>query len=174
MNSYKEKFEMDKIKLMNTRKMTICLWFDGKAEEAAHFYTQIFSDSSIGRISRFFKEGKVVGQKSEGDVMVIEFSLNGMNFIGLNGGSQFKFNEATSIVINCETQEEINYYWDKLTTEGEEGPCGWLKDKFGVSWQVVPTILPELMSNKDPEKVKRVTAAFMKMKKFEIQKLIDA
>ncbi len=152
--------------------LSICLWYNGLAEEAANHYTGIFKDSSIGKVSRYGKEGFEIHKKPEGTAMVIEFTLNGMQFIGLNGGPQFQFNEAVSIVVNCETQEEIDYYWEKLSEGGEEGFCGWLKDKFGVSWQVVPTILAKLMS--DPAKAQAVTQAFLKMKKFDIEALKTA
>ncbi len=134
-----------------------CLWFDGQAKAAAEFYCSIFSNSKI----------------REENPMVVRWEINGSQFMGLNGGPQFKTNEAVSFVIECDTQQEIDNYWNQLTGDGgEESQCGWCKDKFGVSWQVVPTVLAELMSN--PEKGKRVAAAFMKMKKFDIEKLINA
>ncbi len=134
-----------------------CLWFDGKAQEAANFYCSVFENS------------KIISDNQ----MVVAFELNGKKFIGLNGGPHFKFNEAVSFVIECEDQEEIDYYWNTLTANGgSESMCGWLKDKYGVSWQVVPAILPELMS--DPEKAPRVMEAFMKMKKFDIKTLMEA
>lgn len=134
-----------------------CLWFDGQAKAAAEFYCSIFSNSKI----------------REENPMVARWEINGSQFMGLNGGPQFKTNEAVSFVIECDTQQEIDNYWNQLTGDGgEESQCGWCKDKFGVSWQVVPTVLAELMSN--PEKGKRVAAAFMKMKKFDIEKLINA
>jgi len=134
-----------------------CLWFDGKAQEASKFYCSVFKNSKI---------------ISENPTVVI-FELNGKKFMGLNGGSQFKFNEAVSLVVDCETQDEIDHLWENLTTNGgSEGNCGWLKDKFGVSWQIVPTILPELLSN--PDKAKDVLDAYMKMKKFDIKKLKNA
>lgn len=159
---------------MTKNKMTICLWFDDQAEEAANYYCSIFKDSSIGRISRYGKEGFEFHKKPVGTAMTVEFTLNGMHFQGLNGGPQFVFNEATSIVVYCDTQEEIDYYWEKFTKDGEEGPCGWLKDKFGVSWQIVPSILPEYMADKDSTKSQRVTAAYLKMKKFDINTLRKA
>lgn len=134
-----------------------CLWFDGQAQASAKFYCGIFKNSKIRADNQ----------------MVVEFELDGKKFIGLNGGPHFKFNEAVSFVIDCETQEEIDYYWEKLTAEGgSESMCGWLKDKFGVSWQVVPTVLPKLLSN--PEKAPRVMEAYMKMKKFDIKALENA
>lgn len=131
-----------------------CLWFDGKAQEAAKFYCSIFKNSEI----------------TADNQMVVNFNLNGNKFMGLNGGPNYKFNEAVSFVVNCDTQAEIDHYWNKLTAEGgKEGNCGWLKDKFGVSWQIVPTSLPRLLSN--PEKAQKVTEAFLKMKKFDIETL---
>jgi predicted 3-demethylubiquinone-9 3-methyltransferase (glyoxalase superfamily) len=159
---------------MKKQTITICLWYNDQAEEAAFFYTSIFNDSSIGKISRYGKEGFEIHQKPEGTVMTIEFKLNGMNFIGLNGGPQFKFNEAISVVVTCDTQEEIDYYWENLSKDGEKGSCGWLKDKFGVSWQIVPSILSKLLAGEDKAKAQRVTNAFLQMKKFDIEKLVNA
>lgn len=155
------------------QKMTICLWFDNQAEEAVNFYTSVFKNSSIGTISRYGKEGFEIHGKPEGTAMVVSFKLNDMSFNALNGGPQFKFNESLSITVNCDTQEEIDYYWNKLTSDGgQESQCGWLKDKFGLSWQIVPAILGSLMSN--PEKAPRVMKAFLKMKKFDIETLRNA
>lgn len=154
--------------------MSICLWFDNQAEEAANLYASIFKNSEIGLISRYGKAGFEFHGKPEGTAMTVNFTLNGMNFTALNGGPKFQFNEAISVVINCETQAEIDYYWTKLTEEGEEGPCGWLKDKFGVSWQIVPTILPIYLADKDTVKSQRVSNAFLQMKKFDIKKLTQA
>ncbi|KAF0152831.1 MAG: 3-demethylubiquinone-9 3-methyltransferase [Ignavibacteria bacterium] len=153
--------------------ITNCLWFDFQAEEAALFYTSIFNNSKIGKIARYTNEGFEFHQKPDGSVMTIEFELNGQNFLGLNGGPVFKFTEAISFVIYCQTQEEINHYWDKLSEGGDPNAqqCGWLKDKFGVSWQIVPTQLPNLMAGKNGEKVTRV---LFQMKKLEIAKLIEA
>ena len=149
------------------QKITPFLWFDNNAEEAVQFYTSIFKDSKILVTSRYGDAGP--GPK--GTVMTIKFELNGQEFIALNGGPHFKFTEAISLVVNCETQKEIDEYWAKLTAGGKEVQCGWLKDKFGLSWQIVPTILGQLMQNKDPEKVKSVTQAFMKMVKMDIEAL---
>lgn len=157
---------------MKNQPIVTCLWFDKQAEEAANFYTSIFKNSKIGNISRYGKEGFEIHGKPAGTVMTISFQLNGHEFTALNGGPQFKFTEAISLQIMCETQEEIDHYWSKLTQGGEEGPCGWLKDKFGLSWQVVPTILPKLMS--DPKKSERVMKAFLQMKKFDIKTLLNA
>ncbi|MHC1776210.1 MAG: VOC family protein [Lentimicrobium sp.] len=136
--------------------ITPCLWFDGKAEEAAKFYCSVFGNSKI----------------ISSNPMVTSFELDGKRFMGLNGGPLFKFNEAVSFVVNCETQDEIDYFWDRLTEGGEESQCGWLKDKYGVSWQIVPSVLEELMS--DPMKAPHVIEAFLKMKKFDIETLLKA
>lgn len=152
-----------------TNQITICLWFDNQAEEAANFYTSVFKNSEIVNISRYGKEGFEIHGQKEGTVMTVGFRINDQNFTALNGGPFFKFNEAISLQIFCETQTEIDFYWDKLTDGGEEGQCGWLKDKFGISWQVIPTILNELLSN--PAKADKVTKAFLQMKKFDIESL---
>ena len=157
---------------MKNQTITPCLWFDHQAEEAANLYTSIFKNSRIGQISRYGKEGFEIHRKKAGTVMVVSFQLDGQNFTALNGGPQFKFNEAISLQITCDTQEEIDHYWSKLSDGGEEGPCGWLKDKYGVSWQVVPSILPKLLA--DPEKSERVTKAFLQMRKFDINSLLNA
>lgn len=141
---------------MMTNSIYTCLWFDGNAKEAATFYCSVFSNSKI---------------ISENPIVII-FELNGKKFMGLNGGPKYKFNEAVSFVVDCDNQDEIDYYWEKLTEGGEESMCGWLKDQFGVSWQIVPKILGELMN--DPEKGPKVMQAFLKMKKFDIQKLLQA
>ncbi len=159
---------------MNRQEMTICLWFDVQAEEAANFYTSVFYDSGIGHISRFGKEGFEFHGKPEGTVMTVEFRLNQMKFIALNGGPQFRFNESISIMVYCETQEEIDHYWSKLTEEGEESQCGWLKDKFGLSWQIVPAILPSYLTDKDITKKSRVEKSLLQMKKLEIKELKKA
>lgn len=152
------------------------LWFANQAEEAANYYVSIFKNSSIGKISRYGKEGFEIHKMPEGTVMIIEFELEGQKFTGLNGGPVFKFNEAVSFIINCENQQEIDYYWEKLSKGGDKNAqqCGWLKDKFGLSWQVVPTILAELMGGADKEKAKRVMNALLQMKKIDIKILKDA
>ncbi|MBK5720367.1 VOC family protein [Dysgonomonas sp. Marseille-P4677] len=151
------------------QKIIPCLWFDHQAEEAVKFYTSLFESSKIGRIIRYTEAGQGDHQMPPGSVMTIEFTLDGQEFLALNGGPVFKFNEAVSFIINCDTQAEIDYYWDHLTADGgEEGVCGWLKDKFGVSWQVAPTVLNEMMADPDMEKVKRVTQAFLPMKKLDM------
>ncbi len=151
-------------------RLVTCLWYDGRAEEAAKLYTGIFKDSKIGSISRYTDEGTDIHGQPAGKVMTVEFELEGMRFVALNGGPLFKFTEAISIQILCETQDEIDDYWSRLTEGGSESQCGWLKDKFGLSWQVVPAMLPALLSG-GGDKAKRVTAAFMKMKKFDIAAL---
>jgi predicted 3-demethylubiquinone-9 3-methyltransferase (glyoxalase superfamily) len=156
------------------QKITPCLWFDSEAEEAAKLYTSIFKNSKIGRISRYGEAGKEIHGREAGSVMTVEFELNGQKFLALNGGPIFKFNEAVSFTVNCESQEEVDYYWEKLSEGGEEGPCGWLKDKYGLSWQIVPAVLGELMSGSDREKSERVMGAMLQMKKLDIEKLESA
>jgi predicted 3-demethylubiquinone-9 3-methyltransferase (glyoxalase superfamily) len=152
--------------------ITPCLWFDSQALEAANFYTSIFKNSKIETISRYTSEGKDIHGHEEGTVLTVVFQLDGQTFTALNGGPIFKFNEAVSFQVFCDTQEEIDYYWDRLTEGGEESYCGWLKDKYGLSWQVVPSILPKLIT--DPERAERVTRAFMQMRKFDIATLEKA
>jgi predicted 3-demethylubiquinone-9 3-methyltransferase (glyoxalase superfamily) len=156
------------------QKITPCLWFDTEAEEAANFYVSIFKGSKIRSVNRYCKAGHEVHGKPAGSVMAVEFEIEGQKFVGLNGGPQFKFDEAVSFQIHCKTQDEIDYYWSRLTEGGKEVACGWLKDKFGLSWQVVPEPLFEMLSDKDAAKVERVTSAFLKMKKFDIAKLRQA
>lgn len=147
------------------------LWFDTQAEEAANFYTSIFKNSKITKVSRYSD----AGPGPNGSVMVVEFDLDGQRFLALNGGPLFKFTEAISLVVDCRTQDEVDYFWEKLTAAGgQEVQCGWLKDKFGLCWQIVPTALGELMSDSDPAKSKRGMEAMLKMKKIEISKLQDA
>ena len=153
---------------MTSQKITPCLWFDGNAEQAARFYTSVFPDSRIDEVNRSpsdYPSGKA------GDVLIVTFTLNGQKFTGLNGGPNFKFNEAISFQVSCKDQDEVDKYWNELSEGGEEGPCGWLKDKFGLSWQIVPTALPELLSNPDKEKAQRVMAAMLEMKKIQIDEL---
>jgi predicted 3-demethylubiquinone-9 3-methyltransferase (glyoxalase superfamily) len=152
--------------------ITPCLWFDNRAEEAAHFYTSVFKNSRIGSITRYGKEGFEFHGQKEGTAMTVLFEINGQPFTALNGGPIFQFSEAISLQVFCETQAEIDEYWSKLTDGGEESQCGWLKDKFGLSWQIVPSVLPELLS--DPARAGRVTNAFMQMKKFDIETLLKA
>lgn len=152
--------------------ITPCLWFDTQAEDAAKFYCAIFPNSKIGAVSRFPEAGQDVHGKPAGSVMLVSFELDGQPFTALNGGPQFKHSEAVSFQVMCETQAEIDHYWDRLIAGGgEEGPCGWLKDKFGLSWQVVPTAIPRMMSDPDPAKPARVMNAFMQMKKLDIAAL---
>lgn len=147
------------------------LWFDGNAEEAANFYTSIFKNAKIGSISRYSEDGAKVAGRPKGSAMVVTFQLNGQEFMALNGGPQFKFTEAISFMVNCETQPEVDEVWEKLSQGGKKGRCGWLKDRFGVSWQVVPTALARLMSSRDPQRSGRVMQALMKMDKIIISDL---
>lgn len=156
------------------QKITPFLWFDDKAEEAAEFYTSIFTDSKIENVTRYDEAGAKVSGREEGSVMTVEFQLQGQSFTALNGGPIFKFSEAISFVINCDTQEEVDHLWDKLSEGGSKSQCGWLKDKYGVSWQVVPVILGELMSGPDPIRTKKVMAAMLKMEKIDIAALKQA
>jgi predicted 3-demethylubiquinone-9 3-methyltransferase (glyoxalase superfamily) len=156
---------------ITSHKITPCLWFDTQAEEAANAYVAIFENSRIVRLSRYGKEGHEVHGREAGSVMTVEFEIEGQRFVALNGGPHFKFNEAVSFQVHCETQEEIDHYWSKLAEGGEEGPCGWLKDRFGLSWQVVPKALPDMLMDPDPEKSGRVTKAFLQMRKFDVEAL---
>ena len=153
------------------QKISPFLWFDDQAEEAVNFYVSVFKNSKVGNITRYNDEVSNASGKPEGSVMTIEFQLEGQDFVALNGGPQFKFSEAISFMVSCETQEEVDEFWRKLSEGGEEGPCGWLKDKYGVSWQVVPTALDEMLRDKDAEKAKRVTKAMLQMKKLDIETL---
>jgi predicted 3-demethylubiquinone-9 3-methyltransferase (glyoxalase superfamily) len=149
------------------QKIVTYLWFDGKAEEAAEHYTSIFKNSRILSVTRYGDAGP--GPK--GAAMVVNFQLEGQEFIALNGGPQFKFTEAISLLVNCDSQEEVDELWSKLSAAGEEGQCGWLKDKFGLSWQIIPTVLFELIQDRDPEKSKRAMQAMLQMKKIDIDGL---
>jgi predicted 3-demethylubiquinone-9 3-methyltransferase (glyoxalase superfamily) len=150
------------------QKVSPFLWFDSNAEEASNFYVSIFKNSKVLKVSRY-GEG---GPGPAGSVMIVNFQIEGQEFIALNGGPHFKFTEAISFSINCQTQEEVDYYWNRLIAGGgQESQCGWLKDKFGLSWQVVPTILGELLADKDAKKAQRVMQAMLKMKKIEIPEL---
>jgi predicted 3-demethylubiquinone-9 3-methyltransferase (glyoxalase superfamily) len=155
---------------MPKQGFTTCLWFDGQAEEAANHYASIFKDSKIGRIGRFTE----AGPGPAGSVVTVEFELNGQKFVALNGGPEFKFNEAISFQVFCEDQEEVDYYWGRLSEGGEESVCGWLKDKYGVSWQVIPAGLIDMLFDEDPEKAKRTTEAMLAMKKLDIATLKKA
>ncbi|WHY79835.1 VOC family protein [Neobacillus sp. WH10] len=158
------------------QKITTNLWFDTQAEEAAKFYTSIFQNSKTGRVTYYGKERHEIQGISERTVMTVEFQLEGQNFVALNGGPQFNFTEAISFIVNCDTQEELDYYWDKLSEGGDENAqqCGWLKDRYGVSWQIVPTTLIKLISIPDPEKSARVMKAMLQMKKIDINTLKQA
>ena len=149
------------------QKITPFLWFDGNAEEAARFYVSVFKNSNIVTTARYGD----AGPGPEGSVMTVVFSLDGQEFIGLNGGPHFKFTEAVSFSIDCNTQEEVDYYWDRLSAGGEPSQCGWLKDRFGLSWQVNPGVLGEMLGDPDPAKAKRVMEAMLKMKKIDIAAL---
>lgn len=150
---------------MNT--ITPCLWFDTEGEEAATFYTSIFPNSKISKVTHYGS----AGPRDEGTVMTVEFELDGQPFVALNGGPGHPFSDATSFYVLCESQEEVDSYWEKLGEGGEEGPCGWLKDRFGVSWQITPTVLMRLISDPDTEKAQRVMAAMLQMRKIEIDEL---
>ena len=153
-----------------------CLWFDGNAEEAVKFYASVFKKTRIGRISRYGEEGYEIHGKRAGTVLTIEFELLGQLFIALNAGPEFKFNEAVSFQVHCKTQKEIDYYWEKLSAGGDERAqqCGWLKDKFGLSWQIVPEVLGKMMTDKDPRQSERVMKALLPMKKLDIKALKQA
>jgi len=157
------------------QKITAFLWFDDQAEEAVNFYTSIFKNSKVGRILRYSGEAAKASGRPVGSVLTIEFELEGQRFTALNGGPEFKFNESVSFVVSCETQKEVNYFWEKLTANGgQESACGWLKDKFGLSWQVTPTVLIEMLQDKDSEKAERVMNAMMQMQKIDIKTLKEA
>ena len=158
------------------QKITPFLWFNDNAEEAINFYTSVFKDSKMGSVSRYDEEAAKVSGRPKGSVMTATFQLFGQEFVALNGGPHFKFTEAISFVVNCETQEEVDYYWGKLSEGGDKKAqqCGWLKDKFGLSWQIVPGILSKLLQDKDPEKSKRVMSAMLQMKKIDIAGLKKA
>ena len=149
------------------QKIVPNMWFDTEAEEAAAFYTSVFEDSRIVNITRYTE----AGPREAGSVMTVEWELEGQRFIGINGGPEFTFDEAVSFMIDCETQEEIDYYWGRLSEGGSEGPCGWLKDRFGLSWQVVPTGMEELFADPDPKRAERAMAAMLKMGKIDLAEL---
>jgi len=156
------------------QKLTPCLWFDTQAEEAANFYTSIFANSRIKQINRYGNAGQEVHGKEPGSVLAVAFELEGQTFTALNGGPQFKFSEAISFQVMCDSQGEIDRFWEKLSDGGQEGPCGWLKDRYGLSWQIVPATLPELISQSSGAALDRVMGAVMKMKKFDIDALKQA
>jgi predicted 3-demethylubiquinone-9 3-methyltransferase (glyoxalase superfamily) len=160
----------------SVQKITPCLWFDQQAEEAARFYTSIFKNSRIGNISHYGEAGREIHGMPAGTVLTVDFELEGQSFTALNGGPMFKFNEAISFQVHCETQQELDYYWDKLSEGGDKKAqqCGWLKDKYGASWQVVPAVLPKLLMDPDPKKSQRTMQALLQMKKLDIEKLKQA
>ncbi len=147
--------------------ITPCLWFDTEGEEAAELYASVFPNSRIVGVARY----GAAGPRPEGTVMTVSFELDGQKFVALNGGPEFTFSEAISFQVSCKTQGEVDAFWSKLSEGGEEGPCGWLKDKYGVSWQIIPTVLPELLSGSDSQKSQRVMQAMLKMTKIEIDAL---
>src|SRR6202171_5002486 len=153
------------------QKITPCLWFDTQAEDAATFYVGIFKNSRIVSVSRFPDAGKEIHGKDAGSVMVVEFEIEGQTFTALNGGPQFTFDEAVSFQVMCESQDEIDYFWSTLSAGGQEGQCGWLKDKFGLSWQVVPSELPEMLTGDAGVSLDRMMTAIMQMKKFDLETL---
>ena len=152
------------------QRITPCLWFDDKAEEAANFYVSAFRNSEILGIARYGDSGP----RPKGGVLTVKFRLDGQDYLALNGGPHFKFTEAISLIVNCHTQRDIDEMWDKLSAGGQKSQCGWLKDKYGLSWQIVPTVLGEMLLDKDPEKTNRVMAAILKMTKLEINVLQQA
>jgi predicted 3-demethylubiquinone-9 3-methyltransferase (glyoxalase superfamily) len=156
------------------KKITPFLWFNNQAEEAADFYTSIFPNSRINAVTRYDEAGAKASGQLSGSVMIVAFELNGQEFTALNGGPAFSFSQAISFLVNCESQEEVDTFWDKLSAGGEKQECGWLKDKYGVSWQIVPSALGELMSSSNPEVAKRVMAAMLQMDKIDINKLEKA
>jgi predicted 3-demethylubiquinone-9 3-methyltransferase (glyoxalase superfamily) len=159
---------------VSASKIMPCLWFDGQAEEAAEFYASLFPNSRITSVSRYPAEGQEIHGQEAGRAMSVGFELDGRAFLGLNGGPQYTFTEAVSFQVYCDDQAEVDHYWNSLTEGGSEGPCGWLKDKFGLSWQVVPKALTELMSSGDAEASGRVMKAMMQMKKLDIAALQQA
>jgi predicted 3-demethylubiquinone-9 3-methyltransferase (glyoxalase superfamily) len=156
------------------QKITPFLWFNDNAEEAVKFYISTFNNSKIGKVARYDEAGAKASGRSAGSIMTMEFEIEGQEFVALNGGPHFKFTEAISFVVNCKTQAEVDRYWKKLSAGGTEVQCGWLKDKYGLSWQIVPTVLGKLLSDKDATKSQRVMQAMLKMVKLDIKKLKDA
>lgn len=159
---------------MHMQKITPFLWFDNNAEEAVNFYVSIFKNSKVGSITRYGEEAAKVSGRPKGTVMIVTFQLDGQEFVALNGGPHFTFSEAISFVVNCETQEEVDELWEKLSEGGEKVQCGWLKDKYGLSWQIVPTVLGEMVNDPDPVKSQRVMQAMLQMKKIDIEGLKKA
>ena len=163
-------------KSIHIQKITPFLWFDNQAEQAANFYVSVFKNSNMGQVTRYGKEGYEIHGMDEGSVMTVDFDIENQKFIALNGGPVFKFNEAISFQVLCDTQEELDYYWDKLSEGGDKNAqqCGWLKDKYGVSWQIVPKVLFKMIQDKDQVKSQRVMKAMLQMHKLDIQTLIQA
>jgi predicted 3-demethylubiquinone-9 3-methyltransferase (glyoxalase superfamily) len=157
--------------VIEQQKIAPCLWFDTQAEDAAKFYVSIFKNSRIKEVRRYGKAGREVHGKEPGSVMVVAFEIDGQAFTALNGGPQFKFDEAVSFQVYCETQDEIDYFWKQLSAGGREGSCGWLKDKYGLSWQIVPAALPQMMTDADGARTDRIMNAVLKMKKFDLAAL---
>lgn len=155
---------------MTSKPFITCLWFDNQAEEAAHYYLSIFKNSRLGGVHRYTS----AGPGEEGSVMTVDFELNGQKFVALNGGPMYQFSAAISIMVECADQAEVDYYWERLTEGGQEIACGWLVDKYGVSWQVVPSVFLDMVNNSDPETAARVTSAMLTMKKFDIAALEHA
>ncbi|MDN3518118.1 VOC family protein [Aquisalimonas lutea] len=162
--------------MTSVRKISPCLWFDNQAEEAAQFYVGIFANAAIRDVSRYGEAGQEVHGQAPGTVMMVEFELEGHRFTALNGGPLFRFNEAISFQVRCDSQEEVDHYWEHLSSGGDESAqqCGWLKDRFGVSWQVFPELLPKLLTDPDPDKAARVMTAMLQMKKIDLDRLQQA
>ena len=156
------------------QKITPCLWFNDQAEEAMRFYVSIFKNSKVGRVTRYGEAGANVSGRPKGSVMTATFEIEGQEFMALNGGSHITLSEAVSFIVKCDTQKEIDTFWEKLSEGGEKGVCGWLKDKFGLSWQIVPTMLSDMMQDKDADKTNRVMQAILQMKKLDIARLQEA
>jgi predicted 3-demethylubiquinone-9 3-methyltransferase (glyoxalase superfamily) len=156
---------------ISTQKINPCLWFNTEAEDAAKFYCSVFKNSRIAKVSYYVDEGQEIHGKPAGSVMAVEFELEGQRFAALNGGPQFTFDEAISFQVHCKDQSEVDYFWDKLSEGGQEVACGWLKDRFGLSWQIVPQVLFDMLMDPDHAKSQRVTKAFLQMKKFDIAEL---
>jgi predicted 3-demethylubiquinone-9 3-methyltransferase (glyoxalase superfamily) len=154
------------------QKITPFLWFDNNAEEAVNFYVSIFKNSKVGKVTRYNEASAEAAGRPKGSVMTAEFQLEGQNFVAINAGPHFKFTEAISFVVDCGSQEEVDYFWEKLTADGgQESQCGWLKDKYGLSWQITPRVLIEMIGDKDPQKAQRVMEAMLQMKKIDIATL---
>jgi predicted 3-demethylubiquinone-9 3-methyltransferase (glyoxalase superfamily) len=157
--------------MQRSQRISVCLWFDDQAEQAVNFYVSIFKNARIGAVTRYDDEGARAAGRPKGSVMTVAFELDGQPFMALNGGPVFTFTEAISLVVHCDTQAEVDAFWTKLSSGGQEVQCGWLKDRFGVSWQIVPRILLEMLQDQDPDKSRRVMAAMLKMKKLDIAAL---